>query len=168
MALATMHFERDKERALRELEIARTGVPNSPEVFRLIGSIETRMGRWREAQAAFMHAFDLAPGLMAEPLAVHYLRLRQYSEAKRFIGVAKAADRPAIAVPEAWSLFSENGDSAAARRVLEPALNARSPADARVRGLLARLEWFDGHDQRALDLIQHMDPAGDWMAADFR
>ena len=52
--------------------------------------------------------------------------------------------------------------------MLEPALNARSPADARVRGLLARFEWFDGHHQRALDLIQDMDPAGAWLAADFR
>ena len=168
MALATLLAERDHERALRELETARTGLPNSPEVFRLIGNVETRMGRWREALAAYMHAFDLAPGSMAEPVAVHYLRLRQYTEAKRFIGIAKADNRPGIAVPEAWTLFSETGDIAGARRVLEPALNARSPADARVRGLLARLEWFDGHHQRALDLIQDMDPAGAWLAADFR
>jgi DNA-binding winged helix-turn-helix (wHTH) protein/TolB-like protein/Flp pilus assembly protein TadD len=168
MALASLLFERDNERALRELEIARTGLPNSPEVFRLIGAVQTRRGRWREALTAYMHGFDLAPGLIAEDVAVHYLRLRQYTEAKRFIGIAKVANRLGIAVPEAWSLFSETGDSAAARRVLEPALNARSPADARVRGLLARFEWFDGHYQRALDLIHDMDPAGAWMAANFR
>jgi tetratricopeptide (TPR) repeat protein len=65
-------------------------------------------------------------------------------------------------------LFSEKGDVAAARRVLEPALAARSPADGRVRGLLARLEWFDGRHERALELIEGMDAAGAWLPSDFR
>lgn len=168
IAFASLLFDSDAERALQELEVARTGLPNSAELFRTIGVGNSRLGRWREALTAYMHAFDLAPGAMAEYVAVYYLHLRRYADANRFVGVAKADNRPAIVVPEAWSLFSENGDIAAARRVLEPALTARSPADARVRGLLARLEWFDGQHQRALDLIRDMDSAGSWLAADFR
>jgi tetratricopeptide (TPR) repeat protein len=71
-------------------------------------------------------------------------------------------------VPEAWLRFSESGDVAAARSVLEAALGARSPADARVRSLLARLEWFDGRYDRALELIAAMDSAGAWMPANLR
>jgi tetratricopeptide (TPR) repeat protein len=37
-----------------------------------------------------------------------------------------------------------------------------------VRGLLARLEWFDGRYERALELISGMDPAGAWMPANLR
>ena len=55
-----------------------------------------------------------------------------------------------------------------ARQVLETALRARSLADARVLGLLARLEWFDGRYDRALDLIGSMDQAGSWMPPNFR
>jgi DNA-binding winged helix-turn-helix (wHTH) protein/TolB-like protein/Tfp pilus assembly protein PilF len=160
--------ERDYDHALRELEIARVGLPNSPELFRLTGLVEQRKGRWPEALAAYTRGFDLDPPSIAEAIAVQYLYLRQYNEARRFIAVAKAGRRAATAVPEAWMLFSENGDVAAARRVLEPAFAARSPADARVRGLLARLEWFDGRHQRALDLIKEMDAAGAWLPPDFR
>jgi TolB-like protein/predicted negative regulator of RcsB-dependent stress response len=161
-------MERDYDRALRELEIARVGRPNSPELFRLTGFVEQRKGHWSEALGAYMHGFDLDPTSIAEAIAVHHLYLRQYTEAARFIEIAKAGRRAAAAVPEAWMRFSESGDVAAARQVLEPALTARSPADARVRGLLARLEWFDGRHQRALDLIEGMDPAGAWLPPDFR
>jgi DNA-binding winged helix-turn-helix (wHTH) protein/TolB-like protein len=160
--------EREYDRALQEFEIARIGLPNSPELFRMIGGLEQRKGRWPEVLSTYMRAFDLDPAAIAEAIAVYHLRLRQYGEAGRFIGVAKAGGRAAAAVPEAWMRFSESGDIAAARRVLEPALTARSPADARVRGLLARLEWFDGRHQRALDLIRGMDPAGAWLPEDFR
>lgn len=168
MALAGVMIESDHEGALRELEIARGGQPNSPEVYRMIGTVARRMGRWSDALAAHTRAFELSPGPMADNLAVDYLFLRQYPEARRFLTVAKADNRPSIVVPEAWTVFSENGDVASARRVLEPALTARSPADARVRGLLAMLEWFDGRHQRALDLIEGMDAAGGWLAPDFR
>jgi DNA-binding winged helix-turn-helix (wHTH) protein/TolB-like protein/Tfp pilus assembly protein PilF len=161
-------IEREYDLAQRELEIARVGLPNSPELFRLTGWLEQRRGRWSEALGAYMRGFDLDPPSIAEAIAVHYLYSRQYTEAARFIAVAKAGHRAATAVPEAWMLFSENGDVAAARRVLEPALAARSPADGRVRGFLARLEWFDGRHQRALELIEGMDAAGAWLPSDFR
>jgi tetratricopeptide (TPR) repeat protein len=79
-----------------------------------------------------------------------------------------ASNRSGVVVPMAWAQFSERGDVAAARPVLEAALAARSPADARVRGLLARLEWFDGRYDRALQLIGEMDESGAWLPANFR
>ena len=93
---------------------------------------------------------------------------RQYAEARRFIGVAKAAQRTAVVVPEAFVYFSERGEVAAARRILQAALDTRSPADGRVRGLLAQLQWFDGRYQRALAVISGMDAAGGWLPAKFR
>jgi tetratricopeptide (TPR) repeat protein len=101
-------------------------------------------------------------------LAVTYLHLRDFANARRYIDVAKAANRTAAIVPQAWMLFSENGEVAGARAALEAALQAPRPADARVRGLLARLEWIDGRYDRALQLIDAMDSAGAWLPANFR
>jgi DNA-binding winged helix-turn-helix (wHTH) protein/TolB-like protein/Tfp pilus assembly protein PilF len=169
VALAhVLMIETASDRALRELEIAQAGLPNSPELFRLTGAIEQKRGRWSEALRAYSRGFDVDAPFMADGKAVHYLLLRQYREAESLIGIARAGNRASVVVPEAWLRFSEGGDIAAARRVLEPALAGRSPADARVRGLLARLEWFDGRGRRALELIQAMDPAGAWLPPDFR
>ena len=158
----------DHMAGLRELENARASLPNSAYILLRSSWLAQVRGRWREAQADFLRGFELDPALMAEPLAVHHLHLRQYDEARRFISVARAANQTGVTVPEAWTHFSERGDIAAARRVLETARAMRSPADGRVIGLLARFEWYDGKTQRALELIREMDAAGSWLAPNFR
>lgn len=169
LALANAYYaERRYADARRELEIARIGLPNSTELWQLAGHIDQAEGRWREARGAWMRAFDLDPPAAAQWVTVHYLHLRDYPEARRFIGLARAANKRASVVPEAWLRFSESGDVAQARPLLEAALESRPLADARVRGLLARLEWFDGRHQRTLELIEAMDPVGAWMPANFR
>jgi TolB-like protein/DNA-binding winged helix-turn-helix (wHTH) protein/cytochrome c-type biogenesis protein CcmH/NrfG len=161
-------LDRDYETALRELAIAHPELPNSPELYRMFGWVELRRGNWGESLAAYNRAFDLDPATTAESLIIYYLHLRDYREVTRFIGVSKAGNRSAATLPEAWVHFSDHGDIAAARRVLEPILNARSPADARVRGLLARFEWMDGRHDRALELIRQMDESGAWIPVNFR
>ena len=160
--------DRQYEAALRALDIARIAQPNSPDRLRIAALIEQRQGRWRESLATYMRAFALDPASTAEPIALHYVHQREYVEARRFIGVAQAANRSAALVPEAWIHFTEHGDLAAARRVLDAARLARSPADSRVLGLLARFEWFDGRPERALELISEMDAAGAWLPPNFR
>jgi DNA-binding winged helix-turn-helix (wHTH) protein/TolB-like protein/Flp pilus assembly protein TadD len=169
LALALVLFtDRQYESARRELDIAKIGLPNSAELWQLLGLIAQREGHWAESLDAFKRAFDLEPGSSAEWITIHYLHLRQYSEARRFIGIARAANLTGAVVPDAWLRFSESGDVGAARPVLEAALASRWPADDRVRGLLARLEWFDGRYQRALDLIEAMSPPGAWLPTNFR
>jgi DNA-binding winged helix-turn-helix (wHTH) protein/TolB-like protein/Tfp pilus assembly protein PilF len=168
-ALATVHLsDREYELGLRELEIAREGLPNSADLLLMIADTQQRKGQWTAAGRTYARAFEL-DAVRASPLVgVHYTHLRQYEAARRYIEVANAGNRADAAVPEAWVHFSERGDVAAARRVLESALTRRSPPDARVKGLLARLEWIDGRHQRALALIADMDPAGAWLPANFR
>jgi DNA-binding winged helix-turn-helix (wHTH) protein/TolB-like protein/Tfp pilus assembly protein PilF len=160
--------ERDVDAARRELDLVGVSLPNSPERWRLIGLMEQSIGRWSESQAAYERAFELDPVSTAEFLGVHYLHLRDYTNARRYIDLAMAANRSGATVPAAWARFSADGDVAGARQVLEAALTARRTADARVRGLLARLEWFDGRYDRALELIGDMDDAGSWLPANFR
>ena len=160
--------DRDYDNAEQQLELVRTALPQSSDAWRMTGVIMERGGRWRDGRTAYLRAFDLDPASLADTLAQHYLHMRQYDEARRYAGLARAANRSGAIVPEAWARFSEGGDIAGARSVLEAALAARTPPDGRVVALLARLEWFDGHYERALELVSRMDPAGAWLAPNFR
>ena len=160
--------DRATEQARQELDIARAGLPNSAELWQTIAFIDQRRGQWSDALAAYTRAFEIDPATTADLIAVHYLHLRDYPDARRFIGIARAANRTGAVVPDAWGRFSESGDVAAARPLLEAALGTRTPADGRVLGLLARLEWFDDRHQRALELIDAMDAAGAWLPPNFR
>jgi DNA-binding winged helix-turn-helix (wHTH) protein/tetratricopeptide (TPR) repeat protein len=169
LALAQAHFsDRDYESARAELDLARAGLSTSAEWWEALGRLDEADGRWSQAQENFRRGFELDPHALAQRMTVHYLHLRDYPEARRFVGIARAANQGASVVPEAWLLFSERGEPAAARGVLETALVAKAPADARVRALLARFEWFDGRAERALELIGDMDAAGAWLAPNFR
>lgn len=169
LALADVHYSRrDHVQARAALDAAADILAGEAAYWYLLGFIEQREGRWAVAEAALTKAFDLDAPATAEWLAVHHLHLRQYAEARRVLAVAQASSRTAAVVPAAWTHFSERGDVAAAREVLEAALAARTPPDARVLGLLAQLEWFDGRAERALELIARMDGPGAWLAPNFR
>ena len=158
--------DRDVAGALRELTRARQARPTL-EGIRIGAWIRQRSGDWAQSRALYMKGFELDPAAMSDLLGVHYLHGRDYPNAARYLAIARAASRPAATIPEAWLRFSDGGDIAAAREILEPAL-ALKPPDARVRGLLARYEWFDGRYERALALIGDMEPPGAWLPANFR
>ncbi len=169
LALADIFFSRrDHVRARAALDAGEDVLRREGAYWHLRGFIAQREGRWRDSEAAFATALDLDGPATAEWLAVHFLHLRQYADARRVLAVAHASSRTAAVVPDAWTRFSEKGDIAAARPVLEAALAARTPPDARVVGLLAQFEWFDGRPDRALELTARMDPAGAWLAPNFR
>ncbi len=154
------------DEALRELELARRARPTL-EGIRIEAWLWQARGEWSQALALYMKGFELEPAAIADLLGVHYLHLRDYPNAARYLAISRAANQSAATVPEAWLRFSHTGDIAGARDILEPALALKTP-DARVRGLLARYEWLDGRYDRALALIRQMDSAGAWLPANFR
>jgi DNA-binding winged helix-turn-helix (wHTH) protein/TolB-like protein len=156
----------DDDGALRELELARRARPTL-EGIRTEAWLREGRGEWSQARALWMKGFELEPAAIADLLGIHYLHLRDYPNAARYLAISRAANQSAATVPEAWLRFSHTGDIAGAREILEPALALKTP-DARVRGLLARYEWFDGRYERALALIREMDAAGAWLPANFR
>jgi DNA-binding winged helix-turn-helix (wHTH) protein/tetratricopeptide (TPR) repeat protein len=169
LALADVHYNRrENDKVHAALDAGHDVLTGDAAYWHLRSFLAKREGRWRDSEAALAAAFDLDAPATAEGLAVHYLQLRQYADARRVLAVANASSRTAAVVPDAWTRFSEHGDIAAARSVLEAALGARTPPDARVLSLLAQLEWFDGRADRALVLIDRMDPAGAWLAPNFR
>jgi DNA-binding winged helix-turn-helix (wHTH) protein/predicted Zn-dependent protease len=169
LALAAVFYNRrDHPRAMAALDEGRNVLAGDAAYWHLLAFIDQREGRWRSAEATLVKALDLDAPATAEWLAVHFLHLRQYADARRVLAVAHASNRTAAVVPDAWTRFSERADLAVARRVLEVALGGRTPPDARVLGLLAQFEWFDGRAERALELIARMDAPGAWLAPNFR
>jgi len=156
----------DDDGALHELELARRARPTL-EGIRTEAWMREGRGEWSQALSLWMKGFELEPAAIADLIGIHYLHLRDYPNAARYLAISRAANQSAATVPEAWLRFSHTGDIAGARDILEPALTLKTP-DARVRGLLARYEWFDGRYERALALIQQMDAAGAWLPANFR
>ncbi len=169
LALARVYGTDGKfDRARAELNVVQAAAPNAVEAWHVTAGLLQLEGDWRGAQDAYRRAFDLDPVSTADLIGVHYLNLRDYTEARRYIDVALAANRTGAVVPDAWRRFSQTGDIDAARQVLESDMAARTPPDARARGLLARLEWFAGRHERALALIDEMDAAGAWLSPSFR
>jgi DNA-binding winged helix-turn-helix (wHTH) protein/TolB-like protein/Tfp pilus assembly protein PilF len=167
LALARMFMEEYQyDAAVRELELARRARP-TVEGVRIEAWLRQQRGEWSQSLSLYMKGFEQDPATISDLIGVQYLHWRDYPNAARYLAIARAANRSAATVPEAWLRFSDGGDIAAARETLEPAMALKSP-DARVRGLLARYEWFDGRYERALALIGEMDPAGAWLPANFR
>lgn len=81
-ALVYYHVSRDYEHALRELEIARRSLPNSAEVYSMLGYIARRQGRWEDALTNLKKAVDLDPRnpQILSGLSTLYDVLRRYDE----------------------------------------------------------------------------------------
>ncbi len=85
--------ERDYERALRELAVAKAGLPNDADIL-LTGSIERRQGNWSQSTSDLEKAASLNPkdGFLWANLATNYQALRNFPAAARGFDRGAAAD----------------------------------------------------------------------------
>jgi serine/threonine protein kinase/tetratricopeptide (TPR) repeat protein len=74
----------DYDGALAELEVARQSLPNDPWIFRLMGSIQRRQGRWEESTRNFERAIELNPRdlRILVQTGLSYGLFRRYAEQK--------------------------------------------------------------------------------------
>ncbi len=72
----------DYNGALAELEIGRQTLPNDARVFRLMGAIQRRQGRWQESTRNLERAIELNPHHRdtRESIATNYTFLRRYAD----------------------------------------------------------------------------------------
>jgi TolB-like protein/tRNA A-37 threonylcarbamoyl transferase component Bud32/Tfp pilus assembly protein PilF len=70
--------------ALAELEVARRSLPNDPRIFKLIGLIQRRQGRWEESTRNLERALELDPRNVStlDNISDSYGGLRRYAEQK--------------------------------------------------------------------------------------
>src|SRR5262249_2757111 len=76
------HGHLDYDRALTELEVARKTLPNDPRIFRMMGYIQRRQGRWQESIQNLERSGNLDPGNTEtlQQIALSYGVLRRYAE----------------------------------------------------------------------------------------
>lgn len=104
LALGFFHYycERDYERALKEFEIARRGLPNDANVIRAIGATERRQGNWESSTRNYKRAVSRNPqdAVLIRNLALNYLAVRDFARA------AKTFDRAVALVPQDFEMQS--------------------------------------------------------------
>jgi TolB-like protein/class 3 adenylate cyclase len=73
---------RDYDRALAELEVARSTMPNSPRIFELTGFMARRRGAHEDGVRNLQHAVELDPRnfFTLQQLAISYELVRRYAE----------------------------------------------------------------------------------------
>ena len=117
------------ESALAAFEEARKRLPNDSTIYRYLGVIQRRLGRWQEAEASYKKALELDPrdvALLNDMGSTFYAYLRRFDEARALTdqALAIAPDSPPDRATKA-GLFQAEGRLEEARREL-----ARIPEDA--------------------------------------
>ena len=101
------YCERNYEKALDEFAIAKRSLPNSPDVYMAIASIERRQGKWAESTANFEKAASLSPkdAFILVNLGDNYRANRNFEAADKIF------DRAIEAAPSSLSARAEKGSS---------------------------------------------------------
>jgi TolB-like protein/Flp pilus assembly protein TadD len=99
LGLSYYYGDRDYERALAELEIAKRDLPNQAEAYLSIGAIQRRQGKWAESNANLEKAAALDPKNLSilTNLAYSYMTLRDFDAA------GKTLDRMTAVAPQSWA-----------------------------------------------------------------
>src|SRR5881394_852549 len=109
--------------AVKEFEIAQTGLPNESEVYLALGAIQRRQGKWTESTANLEKAVSLNPKDIwaLQNLAINYAMLRNYDAANKTIDRALAIDPNALEPLEVKSklVIYGKGDFSVAENAFE-------------------------------------------------
>jgi TolB-like protein/Flp pilus assembly protein TadD len=123
LGLVYYYLDREYDRALSELGIARTDLPNDAVIARIIAAIQRRQGRWQESTASYKKAASLDPKdpILLENMGWNFIATRNYTEA------AKVLDRAIHVSPETFTIrelrarvdFYAKGDLRMTKAVLD-------------------------------------------------
>lgn len=159
LALGYLHYyiERDYERALAELALARKGLPNDAGVSRAMAAIQRRQGQWEKSIANFTKAVSLDPKdpVLVENLAMTYAAIRKYVPAMEYINraVALAPDSFDVLGMRARFDFDMKGNTEPMKKLL-----AEFPPNLDPNGMvtLARYNYalYDRNFEEALRALQ--------------
>ena len=100
LGLVYYYLERDYDRALSELDVARRELPNDAVMFRAIAAIQRRQGNWKDSTASYEKAVSLDPKdrILLENMGWNYLATRNYAMAR------KVFDRAVEAAPDTFTI----------------------------------------------------------------
>lgn len=159
LALGYVYYrgDRDYERALSELAIAKQGLPNDPEVFLVTGSIERRQGRWKESTADFEKAASVNPKdpFLWNNLGTNYQALRDFPAAAKTFARGVEAD-PSFFPNHYMRARMEidwNGDTAPLEQLLQQT-PAPSDPDGKIAFAQFELKLLQRRYAEALQLVE--------------
>jgi TolB-like protein/Tfp pilus assembly protein PilF len=124
LALGFWYYHGDKnyDAALREFQIAQRGLPNEAEVYRGIGAIQRRQGKWTESTANLEKAVDLDPNdtWTLQNLAFNYQIERNFAAANKIMDRALEVDPKGLGLWEVKTRLAidEKGDLSVAETAL--------------------------------------------------
>lgn len=142
LALGLYYYwlEANYEKALRELSIAATALPNDSDVGYFAAAIRRRQGRWADNLELLKKSQTIDPGNanVAEEIAYTYSFLHDWPEAVRAQErvIALAPDSVNARVTRAYLDFWSNGATTSLKEVLAPIPLGSDPA-----GLVTRARW---------------------------
>ncbi|HZR06609.1 MAG TPA: protein kinase [Candidatus Udaeobacter sp.] len=127
---------RDYDGALAELEIARRSLPNDARIFKLMGYVQRRAGRWEESARSLERAVELDPRDLEtlQEIAVNDDLFRKYAEEKMILDRALAIepDRVETKVVRANLDLDSKGDTRPLHQVID---EIRATNSAAIQGV---------------------------------
>jgi TolB-like protein/Tfp pilus assembly protein PilF len=124
----------DYDHARAELAIARPVLPNSAQVFALMGHIDRLQGRWNESARNYEKALELDPRNLftLRQTAIGYRYMRRFAESAATMdrAIAVAPRDAELRAFRAWLDLQWRADSRPLHKVFETMMNENAPAAA--------------------------------------
>src|SRR6266513_165597 len=132
--------------ALKEFEIAQSGLPNESEAYLAVGAIQRRQGKWSESTANLEKAANLNPKdiFALQNLAFNYQMLRNFEMANKTIDRALASDPTALGPLEikCQLAVAEKGDFSVSEKAFEAVKSMPMSADQKLKTAISRADVF--------------------------
>jgi TolB-like protein/Tfp pilus assembly protein PilF len=132
--------------ALKEFEIAQSGLPNESEACLAVGAIQRRQGKWTESTANLEKAASLNPKdiFALQNLAFNYQMLRDFDKANTTIDRALALDPTALGPLEIKSKLAifQKGDFSVAEKAFAAVKSIPMTEQQKLRTAGARADVF--------------------------
>ncbi|HYK23214.1 MAG TPA: hypothetical protein VEU75_00965 [Candidatus Acidoferrum sp.] len=132
--------------ALKEFEIAQSGLPNESEAYLAVGAIQRRQGKWTESTANLEKAASLNPKDVwaLQNLTFNYQMLRNWDSANKTIDRAIAVDPNALGPLEVKCQLAvaEKGDFSVTEKAFDAVKSVPMSADQRLKTATSRADVF--------------------------
>src|SRR5207244_11670528 len=132
--------------ALKEIEIAQSGLPNESEAYLAVGAIQRRQGKWSESTANLEKAASLNPKdiFALQNLAFNYQMLRNFEMANKTIDRALASDPTALGPLEikCQLAVAEKGDFSVSEKAFEAVKSVSMSADQKIKNYSSLADVF--------------------------